>query len=476
MELDPTICYGALRTHDPRFDGAFFVGVSSTGIYCRPVCTAKIPRRENCSFYPSAAAAEQCGYRPCRRCRPELAPGAARIDAVGRLAGAALSRIEEGVLASGSIAGLAAEMGVSDRHLRRAIRSEFGVTPVALAQTQRLLLAKRMLTDTDLPITDVAFASGFASLRRFNALFQERYRLRPTDLRRGRRPSARQGTLVCEVGYRPPFDWEALLAFLAGRATPGVEEVDGGSYRRTAAFGRHAGWISVEPSTKRHALRVEVSAQLAPVLPAALSRVKRLFDLSAEPRQIAERLGPLAEGRAGLRVPGAFCGFETAVRTVIGQQISVQAANTLAGRLASAFGEPVETPFPNLTRITPDPERLASADPAALMGLGIVQTRAAAIVALARAVTDGRISLEPGGDVDAATARLLEVPGVGEWTAEVIAMRALSWPDAFPHTDLGVRKALRGSNSAQILDMAEAWRPWRSYAVMHLWRSLEERG
>jgi AraC family transcriptional regulator of adaptative response / DNA-3-methyladenine glycosylase II len=476
MELDPDICYQALLTRDARFDGAFFVGVSSTRIYCRPVCTVRTPRRENCTFFPSAAAAERAGFRPCLRCRPELAPGNAPIDAVSRLAAAAAHRIEDGALAERRIEELAAEMGVSGRHLRRVIRSEFGVSPIELAQTQRLLLAKRLLTDTDLAITEVAFASGFSSLRRFHALFKERYRLNPTDLRKRRAAPGPEEILSCDVAYRPPLDWEALLAFLAGRAACGVEEIEGRRYRRTVALGRHRGWIAVEPSKSGRTLRVELSASLLPALSPALARVKRLFDLAAEPRQIEAHLGPLAAARSGLRVPGAFDGFEIAARAILGQQISVRAATTLAGRLTTALGERIETPFAALTHLTPTAERVAGARPDEIVSLGIVPARANAILALARAVAERKIALEPGADPDQAMARLKTLPGIGDWTAQYVAMRALAWPDAFPHTDLGIQRALGEDDPRRVLRIAAAWQPWRSYAAMHLWRSLERTG
>lgn len=476
--LDHESCYRALLAHDPRFDGAFFVGVATTGVYCRTVCPARTPRPENCTFHPSAAAAERAGFRPCLRCRPELAPGSARIDAVGRLAARAASRIEDGALTDAGVDDLAAEMGVSGRHLRRATLTAFGVTPVELAQTQRLLLATRLLTDTALPVTEVAFASGFSSVRRFNALFKERYRLNPSDLRRRRSTRSTAPTadrLTCEVAYRPPLDWTGMLRFLAGRTLTGVESVEGDCYRRTVAWQGRAGWINVFPAPGgKDALRVEVSGSLAPVLLPVLARVKRRFDLSAEPREIARCLGALAEARPGLRVPGAWDGFEAAARAVLGQQISVRAATTLAGRFARAFGEPVETPSPALTHRTPTAERVARADATEIIALGVVSARARTLIALARAVAEGSVTLEPGGDVEATTARLQELPGIGPWTAQYIALRALAWPDAFPHADLGVLKALNTTDPKRALQIAESWRPWRAYAVMHLWASLEE--
>lgn len=475
MNLDQECCYQALLAHDPRFDGAFFVAVRSTGVYCRTVCPARTPRRENCAFYPSAAAAERAGYRPCLRCRPELAPGNARVDALGRLAAAALDRIESGLLADAGVAGLADDLGVTDRHLRRIIKAELGVSPIELAQTQRLLLAKRLLTDTALPVTEVAFASGFASVRRFNALFQERYRLSPSQVRRNRRPAGTPDSLRFEVTYRPPFDWDSLLLFLAQRASQGVEVIAGGVYRRTVHSGKCAGWIQVQRHTVRSTLVVELSASLAGSVMPVLAGVKRLFDLSAEPQRISEHLGELAVRLPGLRVPGAFDGFETTVRAILGQQVSVKAASTLAGRLAARFGDPIEGAAEGLTHLSPSPVAIARVEVEQLTALGLTTARAHCVLALARAVAEGRVSLEPQPDVEAAMARLQELPGIGAWTAHYVAMRVFAWPDAFPHHDLGIRKAMGKPTPRQVLQLAEHWRPWRAYAAMHLWKSLEER-
>jgi AraC family transcriptional regulator of adaptative response / DNA-3-methyladenine glycosylase II len=470
MKLDQDHCYQALLARDSRFDGSFYVGVQTTGIYCRTVCTARTPKRENCNFYPSAAAAEGAGFRPCLRCRPELAPGNARVDSTARLAATAAGRIEDGALTESGVDSLAEELGVTARHLRRVVEQEFGVTPIELAQTQRLLLAKRLLTDTGLSVTDIAYASGFASLRRFNALFKERYRLSPTDLRKSRSATSMPGTLVCDLAYRSPMDWDGMLAFLAGRTIAGIELVRDGRYLRTARVGEHRGWIGVSAMPERKVLRVEVSASLAPVLPATLARVKRLFDVAADSEQIADRLSAL-NIRPGLRVPGAFDGFEMAVRAILGQQISVKAARTVAGRYAAAFGEPAETPFPELTHYTPTAERVAGTTQDEIASLGIVGARARSILALAGALASGELTLDPRADVEATITKLKELPGIGDWTAQYIAMRALAWPDAFPHTDLGVYRALGTSKPKQVLELAEAWRPWRAYAVMHLWTS-----
>jgi AraC family transcriptional regulator of adaptative response / DNA-3-methyladenine glycosylase II len=481
MTLDPHTCYRALKARDARFDGRFFVAVSSTRIYCRPVCTVKPPRRENCRFYPSAAAAESGGYRPCLRCRPELAPGNASVDATSRLAQAAASLLEDRTLDEEGLDKVASHLGITDRHLRRAFGAEFGVSPVEFAQTQRLLLAKRLLTDTALPVTEIAFASGFGSLRRFNALFKQRYRLQPNQLRKHMKVNGAVSSdaLNFELSFRPPYDWPALSAFLGARAIAGVEAVEDGRYRRTARIAlegkQHLGWIEVTPSPKKPALRVTVSASLAKALPPVLSRVKALMDLSCQPAEIALALGALARKRPGLRVPGAFDGFEVAVRAILGQQVTVTAARTIAGRFAAAFGDPVATPFAALHRIFPSAERIAELPYGQIARLGMPGARARTVLGLARAVADGSLVLMPNADIEATLGKLRALPGVGEWTAQYIAMRALAWPDAFPHGDLGVMKALGETRPAGVLAAGEAWRPWRAYAVMHLWQSLQHK-
>jgi AraC family transcriptional regulator of adaptative response / DNA-3-methyladenine glycosylase II len=478
MVLDDEQCWRAFSAHDPRFDGRFFVGVATTRIYCRPVCSVRMPQRRNCHFFQSAAAAESQGFRPCLRCRPELAPGHAVVDANRRLAQAAAGLIDDGRLGvETKLPGLAAALGVTDRHLRRVFREEFGVAPVEYAQTQRLLLAKRLLTDTSLPVIEIAFASGFSSLRRFNHLFQARYRMTPGSLRRDA-PAAPREELAFDLAYRPPYDWDAMRDFLARRAIAGVEAVEGNRYLRTVHLERGgkriAGWIAVAPSKKRHALAVTASASLAPALPAVLGRAKQLFDLSCRPDEIAAALGPLAHGRPGLRLPGAFDGFEIAVRAILGQQVTVKAASVIAGRFVAAFGEPIETPHASLTRLFPTAERIAKIDPSEVAATGIIAARARAIVALAREVASGALVLDPGADVEATLARLERIPGIGPWTAQYIAMRALAWPDAFPHPDVAVLKAMKEKNARRAAETAAAWRPWRAYAVLHLWKSLEE--
>lgn len=480
MTLDAATCYRALRARDARFDGRFFVAVSSTRIYCRPICTVKPPRPEHCRFYPSAAAAEVAGFRPCLRCRPELAPGNASVDATTRVAQAAASLIEDRTLEAEGLAAIAGRLGITDRHLRRAFSAEFGVSPIEFAQTQRLLLAKRLLTDTGLPVTEIAFASGFGSVRRFNALFKQRYRLQPGQLRQRLNGEAVHigDVLNFELSFRPPYDWPAVSAFLGAQAIAGVEMFEGTCYRRTARIASagqdYVGWIEVGLSANKPALRVAVSASLALVLPPVLSRVKALMDLSCNPAEVAAALGRLASRRPGLRVPGAFDGFEVAVRAILGQQVAVAAARTLAGRFAAALGDPIETPFAALTIVFPTAARVADTPPGLIARLGLPAARARTIVALARLVADGDLMLLPNADLDATLERLRALQGVGEWTAQYIAMRALAWPDAYPHTDLGVMRALGERDARRVLEAGEAWRPWRAYAVMHLWNAMTQ--
>jgi AraC family transcriptional regulator of adaptative response / DNA-3-methyladenine glycosylase II len=478
MRIDDETCYRALVARDARFDGLFFVGVTSTRIYCRPICTARTVGRARCRFFSNSALAERAGFRPCLRCRPELAPGHAPVDAVWRTARAAARRIEAGALNNGgNLDRLAYDLGISTRQLRRVVQQEFGVSPVELAQTQRLLLAKQLLTESNLPIIQVAFASGFESVRRFNALFRSHYRLTPSRMRRASITSGVSDCVRLTLAYRPPLAWNVLMRFLAGRATAGVESVGEEAYGRTVSVGSHQGWLTVRPIAGRNTLSVELATSLMPVLPEVLARLKNLFDLSARPDVISahlsvdSRLARIVAHCPGLRVPGAFDGFELAVRAILGQRISVRAATTLAGRLADRFGEPVETPVPGLTRLGPTPERLADLDLAHLTALGIAAPRAASIRAIARAVASREIDLEPSLDPEAVTRKLQEFPGIGDWTAQYIAMRALRWPNAFPAGDLGLLRAWGETSVQRLRNVSEAWRPWRAYAAIYLWES-----
>jgi AraC family transcriptional regulator of adaptative response / DNA-3-methyladenine glycosylase II len=485
MTRDNIALYNALASRDPRFDGVFFVGVTSTGVYCRPVCPSRTPKPQNCRFFTSAEAAERASFRPCLRCRPELAPGNAPVDDAHRIATLVAQRIEEGMLDDGARLDKVAErFGWSARQIRRLVHNELGVSPMELVLTRRLLLAKQLLTDTALPMTNVAYASGFSSVRRFNDAFSKRYRMPPTRLRRaaaGRAvrsdgaESARDAAFTLQLAYRPPFDWNGLIEFLAGRAIRGVEWVRDDVYHRTVQLGVHTGWVRVRHAPGRHALLVDITHTLMPALPALLGRLRHLFDLSARPDMIRERLGPDARlGRLitrnpGLRVPGAFDGFEMAVRAVLGQQITVKAASTSAGRFAAAFGDAIATPPAELTRLAPGAERIAGARVEDVAALGIIRTRARSIIRLAEEVASGRLRLEAGTAADETMARLMALPGIGAWTAQYIAMRALRWPDAFPREDIVLRKRLGGVTASRAEAMSQAWRPWRSYATMHLW-------
>ena len=482
MLLDSDACYRAVRARDRRFDGRFFVAVSSTKIYCRPICPVRPPKRENMHFYSSAAAAEGAGYRPCLRCRPERAPGlGGAVDAVSRLASAAIAGMEEHALTSDGLTQLAASLGVSERHLRRVTEAELGVSPVELAQTQRLLLAKRLLSETPLKLTEIAFASGFGSVRRFNALFKSRYGLSPRSLRAAGRPAGGAGidpgALCCQLEFRPPLAWDSLLTYLRLRAIPGVEAVDGTHYRRTVAINEHTGWIAVSLADGGMALKVGVSHSLAPVIGAVIARVKRLFDLGAAPDAVSDvlskdsLLSPVVRRLPGLRVPGAFDGFELGVRAILGQQVSVRAATTLAGRWVRALGTEIVTPYPELNRLTPTARQLTGVPADAIAALGIVGNRARCIAALVQAVNERRVVLSCAVDVETQIDALMGLPGIGPWTAHYIAMRALHWPDAFPGTDLMLLRAADCSRK-QLQARAEAWRPWRAYATHYLWQSL----
>jgi AraC family transcriptional regulator, regulatory protein of adaptative response / DNA-3-methyladenine glycosylase II len=474
MELDADSCFRAVRARDRRFDGRFFVAISSTHIYCRPICPARPAKRGNMHFYSSAAAAEGAGFRPCLRCRPERAPGLAPVDAVSRLVGAAIAGIEEHALSSARVKDLAASLGVSDRHLRRVTESQLGVSPIELAQTQRLLLAKRLLGETSLSQTEIAFASGFGSVRRFNALFKSRYGLSPRALRGGAHP--KEG-LHCQLEFRPPFAWHSLLDYLRLRAVPGVEMADATHYRRTVAIDSAAGWIAVSQGKKDNALNVELSPSLAPVIGAVIARVKRLFDLGAVPDAVSALLlpdpllGKTVRRIPGLRVAGAFDGFELAVRAILGQQVSVKGATTLAGRWAQAFGTPIATPYPQLNRLTPTAQQITAVTADEISALGIVGARARCLVQLAPAVLDKRVILSFAPNVEEQIDALMCLPGIGPWTAQYIAMRALHWPDAFPSGDLMLLRAAN-ANQKQLKHLAEAWRPWRAYATHYLWQSL----
>ncbi len=479
--------YRALTAHDPRFDGIFFVGVTSTSIYCRPICPAKTPKEANCRFFDSPQEAEQEGFRPCLRCRPELAPGNAPVDDSQRIAHSIVRRIEEGTMDdSDGLESIADQFELSSRQIRRIIQKELGVSPIQLILTRRLLLAKQLLTETSLSVTEIAFASGFSSLRRFNDAFNGRYGMPPTRLRKkvidGNSLATNADTSILQVSYRAPYDWPGMLAFLKARALKGVEWVTDSSYARTVQLGKRKGWIRVTQEKKRNGLMVEFSHTLMPVLPALLARVRDLFDLNARPDIINKHLSKdkilcaLIKTNPGTRVPGAFNGFEMGLRAILGQQVTVKGATTIACRLVEAFSEPIVTPYSELDFLTPSSTKIAKSKVDDLAKYGIVRARCKSIIALAQAHVSGDLSLDSGvhHDPNAIIENLSELPGIGPWTAEYIAMRALRWPDAFPKEDIAILNNLGGVTAKRAEEISQAWRPWRSYAVLHLWRNRTE--
>ena len=491
MVLDADGAYLALKARDARFDGRLFVGVTSTGIYCRPVCRVRTPRRENCRFFATRAQAEAAAFRPCLKCRPEIAPGFSHTDSSRMLADSAACFIEHAVhagIATG-VPLLAARLGITDRHLRRIFHNTHGVTPRDYIGTQRLLLAKQLLTDTRMPITQVALASGFDSLRRFNSAFLTRYRFNPTRLRRDSSMLASSAASasniaamppVLKLAYRPPYDIEAMLAFLARRAVRGIAEVDGLAWRHTVGWHHRGqlltGWVEARFEPARNEVHVRASDSLLPVLGALLHRMRQALDLDADPKQIDPVMALLPiPTRPGARLPGGMDGFEIAVCVILGQQVTVKAARTLVQRVVDRYGQPIETPYSLLSHLFPTPQALAEADAEVFGKLGIVRQRVAAIQALSRAVVDGSLQLHRAADLSQTLALLHALPGVGDWTAQVIAMRALAWPDAWPASDIGLMNALGSRNPRELIARAEPWRPWRAYAVMQLWHHLETR-
>lgn len=478
--LDARACFRALTSRDRRFEGRFVTAVQTTRVYCRPGCPAPIPKRQNVVFYAHAAAAEEAGYRPCRRCRPELSPELRTWPDTSRTVTRAVRLIAEGALdGAGNIEDLGTRLGLSGRHLRRLFAKHLGASPIAVAQTRRVHLARRLLDETALPITDVALSAGFSSVRRFNDVFRQTFALSPTTARARRQDSPDRGAVILRLPFAPPYDWDSMIAFLATRAIPGVEAVGDGRYRRSIEIEGVRAAFEVHRVTGENCLRLRLLAALPLDLLRITERVRGLFDLDCDPRRIArhlsrdKRLAAHVRRRPGLRLPGAWDPFEMAVRAILGQQVSVRGACTLAGRLAQSFGERAQVELPGVTHTFPTAARLAGAD---LRQIGLPSARAAAIRNLASAISEGRLVLDGSRDLDATIAALTALPGIGPWTAQYIAMRALREPDAFPAGDLGIRKALARNGDtlgpAAVERAAEAWRPFRAYAVMHLWRNL----
>ena len=481
MDLDHDACYRAISVRDPRFDGRFFTAVKTTGIYCRPICPAPTPRSQNVIFFPTAAAAQEAGFRPCLRCRPETAPDLGAWRGASNTVARALALIEMGAMDNETVEGLASRVGVGERQLRRLFDKHLGASPVAVAQTRRVLLAKQLIHESALPMTEIAMAAGFGSLRRFNETFQALYGRPPTALRRAAGDdlsAGADGEISLLLRYRPPYDWPAMLDFLRLRAIAGIESVERGVYRRTIGLDGVQGVVTVQPA-EENALRATIRFVKLSALPRIIARLRRVFDLSADPDAIAIQLAkdpalaPLVAARPGLRVPGAWDGFELAVRAVLGQQITVPAAIGLAGKIVARFGEVLRRPDGNLTHLFPEPGVLADAN---LAALGMPGKRAAALSAIARAVAADPHIFAAGRNLDEAVAQLRALPGIGDWTAQYIAMRHLREPDAFPAADLGLMRAMTDSaglrpNARQLAAHAEQWRPWRAYAAQHLWAS-----
>ncbi len=478
---DVHACEQARLSRDARFDGLFFTAVTSTRIYCRPVCPAPSPKPQNVRYYASAAAAEAAGFRPCLRCRPELAPGNDAWQRGDHVIARTLKLMENGALDELSMETMAERVGLGARQLRRLFVDRVGAPPISVHTTHRLLFAKQLLTETSLPVTEVALASGFRSLRRFNAAFLQANRVPPRELRR--HPSvSNEDAIALRLGYRPPYDFEAMLAFLRGRALPGVELVDEHSYARVFGPVDAPGWLrlSAWPGGE-HALRLQLHCPQPMQMLGVVTKLRRMFDLDANPQSIGDALKqspvlkPLLRKRPGLRLPGGWDGFEIAVRAILGQQVSVAAARTLATRIVQRYGTPVESALPGLERLFPGPEALADVD---LREIGLTTARAGTVRGVAQALLDGRIDFRSEQPLDEFVERWVALPGIGEWTAHYMAMRALSHPDAFPAADLILRRAAAGDgpelSTKALTAMAEAWRPWRAYTVMHLWRSATD--
>lgn len=477
MELTPELCERARQARDARFDGRFYIGVVTTGVFCRPTCPVQPPKATNVRFFPAPAAALSAGFRPCLRCLPELAPGVRERDGGSALVGRALKLIDGGYLDDNAADELADEIGVSVRHLARLFERHVGATPHRVAHTRRLLFAKHLLDESDLPVADIAFASGFSSLRRFNSAVKETWNRSPVALRK-RKTTSGGDVIRLRLSYRPPLDWKNLLGFYADRVIAGVETVAAEQYRRTVRLGGGQGWFAVERTREGHALELSARLQDLRYLPELVSRVRRMFDLDAEPMTIAGALGkdpllgPILSRYKGLRVPGSWEPFEIAVRAILGQQISVTAARTLANRIVTEYGEELaEPPETGPTRLFPAPEALAEAP---LEKLGVIGARAKAIRYLSRQVADGVLDFEAPDLAE----RLVAFPGIGDWTAQYICLRSGSDPDAFPAADLGL---LRGAEQdeemtpSKLRRLAEAWRPWRAYAAICLWRRYGEK-
>jgi len=475
MQIDLTTCEQARQTRDPRFDGRFFVGVKTTGIFCRPICPVRLPKAENVTFFKSAAAATEGGYRPCLRCRPESAPGTPAWCGTSTSVTRALRLIHQGALDQSPVSALADRLGITSRHLGRLFQQHLGASPIAVAQTRRLQLAKKLIDETRLSMTEVAMAAGYGSIRRFNDHFRQVYDRSPSTLRATTRPLP-DDRLSIRLPYRTPYCWESISAFLAKRAVPGVEWVSDGRWHRHIKLDNQVGHIEVSDCAAESALHCRLDLPTTASLYTLVEPLRNLFDLNADPREIAGTLSRdkilkrLLSDNAGIRVPGSWDSFELAVRAIVGQQISVSGATTVMGRIAEQFGTSL-----NGARLFPSPEQLMRADPEALP---MPQARARAIIELAGAVAGGVVNLDRWVEPDALRQSLLAIKGIGEWTASYIALRVLADPDAFLHSDLVLLKVARqlygDNNAAALLERSADWRPWRAYAGMYLWRAAAQ--
>ena len=479
MALDWQTCSRARLSRDPRFDGKFFIAVLTSRVYCRSICPAPTAKEKNVRYYPTAAAAAEAGFRPCLRCRPECSPGTPAWLGTPATVSRALRLISEGGLDDGSVETLASQLGVGARHLRRLFVRHLGATPIAVAHTRRLHFAKKLIDETTLPMSEVALASGFGSVRRFNAGIQAVYHRTPTHIRRIARQTSVQpeNQYFFRLRFRPPYHWQGMLAFLAARAIPGVEVVEGGVYRRSISLHNGDGWFEVSLDRENVALALRVQFGDPRSLFFIVERVRAMFDLNADWSAIRRGLRSdldlrwRLDAEPGLRVPGCWNGFELAVRAILGQQVTVKGASVLAGRIAATLGKPFQGPN-GLTHLFPPPSALADAR---FENVGLTGTRAETIRNLARAVRDGRITFEGVIDTNALLTELCKIPGIGDWTAQYIAMRALGEPDAFPASDLGLLRSLSLESARDVENRAEAWRPWRAYAAMYLWNVAEKR-
>jgi AraC family transcriptional regulator, regulatory protein of adaptative response / DNA-3-methyladenine glycosylase II len=479
--IDPEACYRAVKSRDPRFDGVFYTGVTTTGIYCRPSCPAMTPRRRNVTFHPTAAAAQAAGFRACKRCLPDATPGSPDWDVAADVAGRAMRLIADGVVEREGVAGLARRVGYTARHLDRVLVARLGAGPLALARARRAQTARVLIETTTMSFADVAFAAGFASIRQFNDTIREVYATSPTGLR-GRPPGQSAGEyLDLRLAVRAPFSGGELLRFLAIRTVTGVESTGPGWYARTLRLPHGPGQVRLEldEDTTVRFVHCRVRVRDLRDVPAAVERCRRLVDADCDPVAVDQALSehallqPLVQRRPGLRVPGHVDGDEVAVRAVLGQQISVRRAGALAGGLVERYGELVDSDDPALTRLFPSAAALAGADPAELP---MPRARGRALIALCTTLAQGGVALDRSAERTAVRERLMAIAGIGPWTADYVALRALGHPDVFLPTDVGVRQALTrlGQDPKRAGEVAEPWRPWRSYALMHLWTSLRD--